>query len=318
MSVEQKKVLKSRERQTILLTGGTGFLGSCILKKLIFNRYQVIVLKRSFSNTSRIENLIDKLQVFDIDRINLETIFKDNKIDVIIHTATNYGRNNESISQVVEANFMLPLRLVEMAVRYNVKTFFNTDTILSKYMNTYSLSKRQFLEWLKWYSCDLKIVNVKLEHFYGPNDNSSKFITKVIFDLVRNVESINFTSGVQKRDFIYVDDVADAFTVILENLETIDRKFNNFEVGSGNSLEIRKTVELIKEITGTTITRLNFGAIPMRQNEIMDSRADIRKLEKMGWAPRISLREGFEKTIQFEKSKLMTPILSKPSGVSRQ
>jgi len=133
--------------KTILITGATGFLGSHLVEKLLSDGFNIIVLKRSFSNVWRIKHLLDKLISYDIDKISLERIFEENKIDVIIHTATLYGRKKEKIYEIIESNFILPLKLLELAVINNTKSFINTDTSLPKHLNYYSLSKNQFKEW---------------------------------------------------------------------------------------------------------------------------------------------------------------------------
>jgi nucleoside-diphosphate-sugar epimerase len=142
-------------KETVLVTGGTGFLGSHIINCLLKKRYNVILLKRSNSNTWRINGLIDNIKVYDIDADGIDRAFKDQHIDIIIHTACTYGKKNESMFLVAETNIMFGIRILEYALNYKVDTFFNTDSFfntnsdLPKYLNTYSLSKRQFTEWLK-------------------------------------------------------------------------------------------------------------------------------------------------------------------------
>ena len=114
--------------KTILLTGGTGYLGSKILKKLVDEKYDIILLKRSFSNTVRINDHLKKIRFYDVDRIPLETIFSQNSIDMVVHCATNYGRRENDPLQVIEANLLLPLKLLELGKNYRIKCFINTDT----------------------------------------------------------------------------------------------------------------------------------------------------------------------------------------------
>lgn len=74
---------------TILLTGATGFLGSSILRKLVGLDYNVIIIKRSNSNISRIKDIIalKKIKICNVDNEDLELIFGENKINCIIHSA---------------------------------------------------------------------------------------------------------------------------------------------------------------------------------------------------------------------------------------
>ena len=125
----------------VLLTGATGFLGSHILKGLVEQNIETVVLKRSFSNDNRIDKYRAQYKAYYVDRISLQEIFeKESIIDAVIHCATNYGRKNEKVSEVFQSNVVFPLQLLEIA------TFFNTDTALNKtesvkgYMQNYILT----------------------------------------------------------------------------------------------------------------------------------------------------------------------------------
>lgn len=290
-------------KKTILITGGTGFLGSHIVNKLS-DKYKIIILKRSFSNTWRIE---DNKNIFyyNIDRINLEKVFDENEIDIVIHTATSYGRNNESVSEITKTNLMFPLKLLELSLKNKVEMFINTDTVSPKYLNEYSLSKSQLTEWLKFYSTQIKIFNLKLEHMYGEKDSTTKFVTYIIYSFLKNIPEINLTKGEQKRDFIYIKDVVDAYYKVLKNYEKFDRGFYEYEIGSGNSITIKELVLKIKGLIENTKTKLNFGAIEYRKNEIMESKSDITKFKKdFNWYPGYSLDEGLKRTIEWYKNNM--------------
>lgn len=290
----------------ILLTGTTGFLGSHLLKLLIKKTdYEIVILKRSFSNTFRIENLLNdkRIKSYDIDKIDLEKVFSENDIETIIHCATNYGRNDDNILNIVQSNLLLPLTLLQLGIKHGVKNFVNTDTVIDKNVNHYSLSKKHFLDWLEECSCQIKCVNVSLEHFYGAFDNETKFTTYIIKQLMNNAPEIDLTLGEQKRYFIHIDDVTSAFLIILHNLHSFNENFTHFDLATENNIKIKDFVLLVKELTQNSETKLNFGAIPYRKNELMECKIDISKLNKLGWMPKISLRNGIEKTIQEEFEK---------------
>ena len=289
-------------KKTILMTGATGFLGSNLLRALINDEREVIVLKRSFSDTQRIKDLMDKIVFFDLDKISMEDVFKKVDVDVIVHCATNYGRNDRDPFLVIEANLLLPLRLLEMSKKYGVGCFINTDTILDKRINHYSLSKSQFKGWLEMYSDNMVCINVLLEHFYGALDDKTKFVSFVIDKVLSDSSRIDLTEGRQKRDFIYIDDVIEAFTKILGNIEKLQKGFYRYEIGTNNPVSIKDLVTLIKRISGKKSTNLNFGAIPYRKNEIMESNVDTKAIRALGWEPGYSLEEGLKKTIDLEKS----------------
>lgn len=292
------------EGKTILLTGGTGFLGSNLLARLASTGCRIILLKRTTSQTVRIAALIDGLAVYDIDVVPLERVFSENSIDMIIHCATDYGRKARVPLDLLDANLFLPLKLLELGVENGVSCFINTDSILDKNINYYSLSKSQFKDWLKLYSREMICISVALEHFYGPFDDESKFVTFIVRSILRNVERIPLTAGEQKRDFIYIDDVVDAFEKILQHCSTFSNGYYEFQVGSCTTLSIRDFVCLVKNISGNKATVLDFGALPYREHEVMESRSDTSAVSALGWMPKTSLESGLKQTIERERGRI--------------
>ena len=110
---------------------------------------------------------------------------------------------------------MFALRVLEVAILFDTDSFFNTDSLLPKYLNTYSLSKAQFVEWLKQLSYKIQCVNLRLEHMYGPKDDKTKFVPWLLDQMINSIEEIKLTLGTQKRDFIYIDDVVSAYMLLL-------------------------------------------------------------------------------------------------------
>jgi nucleoside-diphosphate-sugar epimerase len=288
----------------ILLTGATGFLGSNLLARLVARGEEVVVLKRSSSNLARIAAHADRVTLCDADRTPTARLLEENRVELIVHCATNYGRAAVPPSEVIDANLILPLRLLERAAAHGVRGFLNTDTILDKRVSDYSLSKRQFADWLVAFSSRLLCVNVALEHFYGPFDDPSKFTTRMIQELLRGAPRIELTPGQQKRDFIFIDDVVEAFLAILDFMRARPTGLQHFEVGTGEPVPIRAFVERVRALAGNTTTELAFGALPYRPAETMESRADISRLLELGWRPRVSLDEGLERTIRLERGRL--------------
>jgi nucleoside-diphosphate-sugar epimerase len=290
------------KKQMILLTGATGFLGSNLLKALIQKDYRVIATVRSSSDTWRIKDVITNVSLFNISTTPLEKLFEQ-EVDIIVHCATDYGRKHIDTAEMLEANLIFPLRLLQLGKKYQVHGFINTDTILDKRVSAYSLSKDQFKEWLRYYSSDMTCVNCALEHFYGPFDDETKFTTFVLHQVLRNVDKIDFTLGEQKRDFIYIDDVVDAFIRIIKSCNSFGKGFRHYEIGTGKTTSIKEFVKLIQRLTHNTATFMNFGAIPYRANEVMESHVDIQNITQMGWKPLVALEEGMRKTIAIEQEQ---------------
>jgi len=287
---------------TILLSGATGFLGSYLLKRFIQEGFEVIALKRSTSNSYRIKEVMDRITFYDVDQIDMESIFKKHTVDMVVNTVTDYGRTDKSIANILETNLMFSIRLLECAVNHNVRTFMNTDTLLEKEINAYALSKNQLVQWMQFLSDKINMVNIKIEHMYGPLDDENKFIYWVIKQLKDNVEKIDLTSGIQKRDFIYIDDIVDAYMTVIKNSEQFSA-FEEFELGSGNSIEVKRFLDLLYskiQQNQELNTRLNFGAVAYRENENMYMQANISKLRSLGWQARVKLEDGIQNILDGE------------------
>lgn len=283
-----------------LLTGGTGFLGSHLLRRLAVEGFHVVIVKRTTSDLSRIRTLMGAFDSWNLDTTDVAEVFERYKVDRVIHCATNYGRNEQAPWETIEANLVLPLKLIHLASRAGVASFVNTDTILNKRISHYSLSKRQFIDWMNSYSSDLLCLNIALEHFYGPEDDPSKFVTRILLDLLEEKSSIPLTPGDQRRDFIYVDDVIDGFMRILAVHDGNSKGYHHYEIGTGSSVSIRDFVQLAKRLTGNEHSDLEFGVLPYRANEVMNSAVDTTRLRALGWSPRFSLEEGLKRTLELQ------------------
>ncbi|MDR2425605.1 MAG: NAD(P)-dependent oxidoreductase [Endomicrobium sp.] len=288
----------------VLLTGATGFLGSSLLNALVKSNYDIIILKRSFSDICRIKALSDYIISYDIDKTELERIFNNHKnIDAVIHTATCYGRKNESAAQILYSNSHFPLELLELSAKYKVKSFINSATTLPHtkkgQMHHYTLSKRQFAQWGAYFCDRINFINMKIAYMYGPYDDKNKFIPSLIESCIKNCAEFNLTAGGQKRDFVYIDDAVSAYLAVL-NTET--KNCCEYEIGSGTSISIKEAALKIKEITKSNI-KLNFGAVPYREEENTQMLLDVNKSSSLNWKAKYNFEDGIKKLISEEYQK---------------
>lgn len=283
--------------KTILITGINGYLGSNLAKRYS-KKYKIVGLEYDTYDLFRIKD--NQFEVFSSKDGIPEELFKKYKIDIIIHTATFYGRNNESNGQMSYANMYLPQLLLEKAIQNGCKLFINTDTVLYRFTSSYSLTKKQFKDWLKFYTNNqsIKVVNLKLEHFYGPGTSNTNFITMMIQKMLRNENTIPLTSAEQNRDFLYIDDLLKVYDIMLKNSRGFSH-FEEFRVGAGVNTNLRYILEYIKKHTMST-SKLDFGDIPYRTNELMESQNDISKLSALSWTPKTPIDIGLSNVIKFE------------------
>lgn len=286
----------------ILLTGATGFLGSHLAHALLSKGHEVKALKRRESSLSRLQDIHHEISWHCVDaREDLrDDIFSD--VNFVVHAAGAYGRQGEPFKQLIETNVLFSLKVLDCAIRSGTRSFINAGSCLPRGTDPYALSKAQFTEWGKMSirRSATQFVNIQLEHMYGPGDDETKFVDRIVDSCLRNESEIKLTSGSQQRDFIYISDVVDAFLTLLENPVQGESSYVDLPLGSGETIAIRELVELIHQLTDSK-ARLGFGEVALREEEVLFSRADITAFNKMGWKPRVSLVEGLTRTIEGKK-----------------
>ena len=279
--------------KTILITGINGFLGSQLAKALSAE-YTIVGLEYSLENLFRLATL--NYKVYSAKDGIPEAIFNDQKIDIIVHTATFYGRNNEDYLQMFNANLYSPFCLLDMAIQHGCQFFVNTDTVLDRFVSIYSLTKKHFQEWLYFRKNEIKVVNMQLEHFYGADANPNNFIIAMINKLKNNEPKIDLTLGEQQRDFVYISDIMNAYLTVIKKQEQLSEPYTSLQVCTNQLISIKDLMNLLKEQTKSNSV-LNFGAIPYRENELMHSETDNSVLLNLGWKPQFAIKEGIQLTL---------------------
>lgn len=283
---------------TVLLTGGTGFLGQHLVAKLVAHNFKVILLCRRGISSQALRSFGGAVIPFRYDGGNLSQCFAAHNVDFVIHTATCYGREQDTYGDVVAANLMLPLQLIDLSIANHVKVFINTDTFFTSNLGldskrgSYIKTKKLFLELAKdaMRGSGICLVNMIIQQMYGPGDSDNKFVSLMLKTLLSNAPSIDLTPGEQKRDFVFVEDVAASFVQVLKHRRVLS-DYEEFEIGTGTSISIKRAVRMMKKITRST-TKLNWGSQPYRVNEILNSRANVRKNKKIHWHAKVDLNRG--------------------------
>lgn len=291
-------------RRRVLISGITGFLGSRLARYLVLEKnYAVFGVHRTKSDLRRVREIADHIVLYDLEKQGIETLLRNQQVDLIVNCAADYGRN-KSAADVLSANVTFPLQLLEASVQQGVKGFINAGTSLPADLNSYALTKHQFSQWMAKYSTKLAAIDLQLEHFYGPGESTERFIGFVVDKLLEPAPKLDLTKGEQKRDFLYVDDVINAIVLLMEQGSEWKPGYYNFPIGSGQAYLLKDVVEQIRRLTNNQITRINYGAVPYRDKEVMESRADISKLQALGWKPTVSLEQGLRQTINAFRQSL--------------
>jgi len=295
-----------------IVTGGAGFIGSHMVDLLLENNYKVIVIDNLFSGRlSNLEHLknstnlyVEEVDIRKIDKKN--TLFKD--ASYVFHYA-GIGDIVPSIENPIDymdINVQGTVKVLEASRHANVKKFVyaassscyglaKTPTCenspidikypyaLSKYMGEMAC-----FHWNKVYK--LPVNSIRIFNAYGTRSRTSGAYGAVfgVF-LKQKLENKPFTvvgDGRQKRDFIFVTDVARAFysAAISDEIGEI------FNLGAGNPQSVNRLVELLK---GEVIY------LPKRPGEPDCTWANISKItNKLKWSPIISFEEGVSKILE--------------------
>lgn len=272
----------------ILITGVSGYLGSQLANNLAYH-HTIAGTVRTSSDTGRISDQ-NCIHLINIDSNDWQTEVNDFSPDVVINTAALYGRKGESLTALLSANVSFPLAILECLSVNRTFAFINCGTSLPAEVSAYALTKYQFAQ-IARLECacrGVKFINARLEHFFGPNDDDTKFTSYVLNQCIAG-NDLNLTEGTQYRDFIYIEDLISAFCVIIENLDSFGNG-DDLDIGSGKAILIRDFVSTVHQVTQSR-SRLVFGALPVRNNEPMYSCANTERLASLGWRPATNLRD---------------------------
>jgi len=281
----------------ILITGGTGFVGKHLIRSL-YTTNVIYVIKRKESELVLPDKIKSKIYVSNIEESRIEEIIKNNKIDIIINLVTCYGRSGEALSEIKEINESQPTKLLDNAISSHVGLFINADTMLSSDRSFYAKTKNNFREVMRLKN-EIKIANLKFEHIYGEGDTNVKFIEFLLESFETKKDKLNLSEGSQERDFIYIEDVISAIEKIIHEKKIIGSGYNEFEVGTGESISIKNMINILKEeyekVNGKIETEIIFSK--KVRSEDTSCYVDNTKLRELGWKPKYKIREGFARYI---------------------
>lgn len=298
----------------ILITGGTGFIGSHLVNRLVFTKHKIYVLKRPSSNLSRIATFKAKIHLLTADSgKDLDNIFKRQHFDAIIHLAGKYFKHHQSwrdVQEMNDSNINFPSTLLDLAIKHGVKYFINTGTCFeyapSKRLlnenspllpyNYYAATKVAFEQILKYQTSksNLKSATLKLFYAYGPKDNQ-KVIQLMVNSLLSKTHT-KFTYGQQLLNFTHVEDIVDAYIKSLEYLERKStKKYESFNIGTDEVISIKKIGSILEKISDSPKT-LSFS-MPYPPDEIMYIATSFAKAKKiLKWSPKTDIIKGLKNT----------------------
>jgi UDP-glucose 4-epimerase len=302
----------------VLVTGGSGFIGSHLVHRLLADGAEVATTAR-YGNVMKNERLRDcweDIQVIEADLRNrgaLEAGLRGFPPEVVFHLAA-YNHVGQSFVQVEEcfdvnakgtANLIDSCAGVEKFVYMSTSEVYGhqtevpfIETMCPEPISPYAITKyagELYCHMKQRIGGETSVVILRPFNTFGPYQSVKAVIPELIVNCLRGA-SIKTTAGEQTREFNYVDNIVDGLVLAGSHVAEVDGVMN---LASGEEVAIRDLVTRIAELTETR-SRIEIGALPYRPTEIWRMYADSsRARDTLGWKPHVSLDEGLKKTVDW-------------------
>ncbi|MEA2036100.1 MAG: NAD-dependent epimerase/dehydratase family protein [Nanoarchaeota archaeon] len=314
---------KTNKYNKILVTGAAGFIGANLVRRLVkdgSNKVHIIVKKES--NLWRIDPIKEKLTLHEVDLLDyslLNNIVKEIKPDYIFHLATYgaYPRTQKDIKKIADTIYAGTVNLILVLNDVPYKLFVNTGTSSEygkndKPMNENDLPKPNIVYGAVKAGItllcqtiadiyDKNICTLRLFSAYGPYEDKDRLIQYLMINCI-NGKALQVSEGNQARDFVYVDDIIDAYIATMKNPEKVKGQVIN--IGSGKQTKIKIVINKVVELTGFNST-IKWGERKMESFETDIWIADVQKAKALlNWSAKFDIQNGLEKNIEwFKKNK---------------
>ncbi|HYH04967.1 MAG TPA: NAD-dependent epimerase/dehydratase family protein [Bacillota bacterium] len=285
-----------------LITGGTGYIGSNLARRLVQEDWDVHLVVRANSSLELIEDFKKSitLHVYDGSTLSLIEILSKSTPEIVFHLASLFLAEHQSsdIVRLIESNILYGTQLLEAMKVNQVTKLINTGTSWQHYQNQdynpvclYAATKQAFESMIDYYikAYGFKAITLKLFDTYGPEDPRPK-----LFNLLKKVESqdtpLDMSPGEQLIDLVYIDDVVNAFLTAYLQLRRIqDSTHELYMVSSGNPIKLKDLVSIYEKVKGVKL-KINWGGRPYRSREVMVTWNYGVALP--GWRKNVTLEQG--------------------------
>jgi len=306
-----------------LVTGGSGFLGSHLVDRLIESGKHVIVADNFFTGSkSNLSHLIQNKQL-EIMRhdINFPLYVEVDEIWNLACPASPIHYQFDPV-QTIKTSVVGAINMLGLAKRTNAKIFqastsevygdptispqsedylgnVNPIGIRSCYDEGKRAAETLFFDYNRQHGVNIRVA--RIFNTYGPrmHPDDGRVISNFIVQSLKGMPITIYGDGSQTRSFCYVDDLIDGMLLFMENDQQEKGPMN---IGNPDEISIKEVAEIIIHMTGSD-SEIVYKPLP--SDDPMQRCPDISKAKNiLGWNPKINLKEGLEKTITYFKAKL--------------
>jgi UDP-glucose 4-epimerase len=298
----------------ILVTGGSGFIGSNLVEKLVKENSVIVLDNLHSGNLDNLDKVKDKIEIINDSCNNLYKL-KIPKVDIIFHlgiasSSPMYKQNPFLVGEVINGT----ISVFEYAKNENVKKVIfasssslysgikppHTEDMDPKVTDYYTEARLGVERIAKLYNILFGIKSVGLRFFsvYGPKEKSkgkyANIISQFLWEMKKGKAPIIYGDGKQTRDFVFVKDVIKACLLLMNS----DFEFDIYNVGTGTSHSFNDVVDILNEKLNTNL-RPVYIEMPVK-NYVDHTLADTKKIGSLGYKSEYSLEKGISEIISIK------------------
>lgn len=323
-------------KETVLVTGGAGFIGSHLCDHLLREGHKVVVIDNfntfynpniKESNILEIQSMMQRENI-DLDHFTVlrkdireleavNEVFSNFSIDIIVHLAAMAGVRPSITDPILynDVNIKGTVNLLEMAKKYNINKFvfassssvygnnekvpFSEQHNVDLPISPYAATKKagELLCYTYHSLYDINMACLRFFTVYGPRQRPDLAIHKFT-KLIFNEEEIPFYGdGSTERDYTYIDDIIDGITKTIDWIGQGKGKFEVFNLGESRTINLRRMVETLEQVVGKKAT---LKKLPMQPGDVQRTFADVSKAKEMlGYNPIMDFEEGIKRFVDW-------------------
>lgn len=305
----------------ILVTGGTGFVGNHLCRKLVLDGHFVICLDNNFTGSVKnIKDLLDKPNFVFIERDVIDSLDLDfDFLDQIYHLACPASPKAYQFDTIktLKTNFIGTLNVLGLAKKMNSRVLLTSTSEVygdpkihpqveeywgnvnplgprSCYDEGKRIAETLMMEYHLVHKVDIRIA--RLFNTYGPNmsKDDGRVVSNFINQMLEDQDITVYGDGSQTRSFCYIDDTVEGLVRLMNCEDTI----GPINIGNPNEIPVRKLAEILQGMIVGTTSVVTYKELPV--NDPLVRQPDITKAKTiLRWRPVVPLEEGLKKTIEY-------------------